>query len=153
MTGRLDIVLSLEEREGHPLQGRLNEVMRGIPDVIKIWLERTPETIPHLHVKDTQAGLVVPAQTYLDHLGKTRMTGPVYDILLQPGDKKMNEVMRGTPEVIIAWLKRMPKMARLLYVSDTEVDLIVTARQYVERWELDARDYDKPPIVEPAWPG
>lgn len=46
----------------------LDEVMRGTPDALKVWLELTPEEIPYLLVKDTEVDLIVTAQQYLDRI-------------------------------------------------------------------------------------
>jgi hypothetical protein len=78
------------------------------------------------------------------------------DYILQSGPDKMTEILHGTPSMVASWLKFMPKLAQLLYVRDTEVGFIVTARQYVERFETGAPNYDKPQPVEEVeiigWP-
>jgi hypothetical protein len=62
----------------------------------------------------------------------------------------LEEVMRGTPAALKAWLELTPEEIPFLLVKDMEVDLIVAAEQYIQRLNSGKDDYEES-IVEAQW--
>jgi disulfide oxidoreductase YuzD len=90
--------------------------------------------------------------TRIDYILKT---GGVKPVASGVSEVKLDELMRGTPAALKAWLELTPEEIPYLLVKDTEADLIVTAKQYIERIESGSDNYPEVVIeaqyLAPQW--